>query len=71
MNYKGFELYYNEYSSRISAFNKELVISFSMGLTECQRLSYIKLFGNNGDYIILESSMKRYINGYLKYIKEN
>ena len=67
MTYKGFTIYYYDYIPRIAAWNKDLDISFSNGLTDVEYIMYNKI----GDYKeTLLNTMKWRIDQYLKYIEE-
>lgn len=67
MTYKGFTIYYYEYIPRITAWNKDLDISFANGLTDVEYVMYNKI----GDYKeTLLNTMKCRIDQYLKYIEE-
>lgn len=67
MIYKGFTIYYYEYVPRIAAWNKDLDISFSNGLTDMEYVMYNKI----GDYKeTLLNIIKSRIDQYIKYIEE-
>ena len=70
ISYRGFDFIFDDLSYRLRVWSSDLEISFTIGLTDVQCLSLIKLGGNNYPKECLVNTMKRHINGYLKYIEE-
>ena len=70
ISFKGFNFYFNEFDYRLSAWSTKYEMSFSMSLSDIQYLSLKLIGGNDYPKECLINTMKRHINGYIKYIEE-
>lgn len=64
MKYKGFVIDFYEYIPIIYAYNNNIDMSFSLGLTDIQKAVYDNMHGNDYWKNVLTNSVKKLIDDY-------